>query len=126
MAEAAQAAQKIDEGQLFWDGAARGVFMLKKCIDTGRFFHYPRERSPFTGGATEWVEASGRGEIYACSVAYRASPPYCIAYIALEEGPIVLSNVLAEDLAAVAIGQRVEAIFIDDGQGRKTPFFSPA
>jgi uncharacterized OB-fold protein len=113
------------EAQPFWDAAARGVLLLKRCVETGKCFYYPREASPFTGGPTEWVEASGFGEIYSCSVAYRAQPPYCIAYVRLDEGPIVLSNIEAQDLSKIAIGQRVRALFRDVGD-RKAPFFMPA
>lgn len=112
-----------DETQPFWDAAARGVLLLKRCVDTGTAFHYPREYSPFTGGATEWIEASGTGEIYACSTSFRAQPPYCIAYIRLDEGPLFLSNVEAADLAEIRIGRRVRAEFREQGDGRHAPFF---
>jgi uncharacterized protein len=113
------------ESRPFQEAAERGVLLLKRCVDTGRVFHYPREHSPFTAGATEWVEATGLGEIYACSVARLAKPPYCIAYIKLDEGPIVLSNIDADDLDAVAIGQRVGVVFRPDDSGQMMPFFTP-
>jgi uncharacterized OB-fold protein len=64
------------------------------------------------------------GEIYSCSVAYRAKPPYCIAYIRVDEGSIILSNIEAKDLSKVAIGQRVRVVFRNVGD-RKAPFFIP-
>ncbi len=110
--------------QAYWDAAARGELLLRRCVDTGRCFHYPREHSPFTGGRTEWVPASGKGTIYSCSVSYRAKPNYCIAYIQLDEGPIMLSNVEHDDLGSIAIGQRVRAVFRPGADGRPTPFFT--
>lgn len=124
MSNSAPASRPVLEAQPFWDAAARGVLLLKRCIETGKCFHYPREFSPFTGGPTEWVEAPGFGEIYSCSVAYRAKPPYCIAYVRLDEGPIVLSNIEADDLSKVAIGQRVRVVFRNAGD-RVAPFFIP-
>ncbi len=114
----------MSDAQPFWDAAARGELLLKRCRETGRYFHYPREHSPFTGGPTEWVPASGRGVIYACSVSYRAKPNYCIAYIQLDEGPIILSNVEHHDLGSISIGRRVHAIFHPGADGRPTPFFA--
>ena len=114
----------MNETQAYWDAAARGELLLKRCVDTGQCFHYPREHSPFTGGQTEWISATGRGTIYSCSVSYRAKPNYCIAYIKLDDGPIVLSNVEHEDLTQIAIGQRVKVIFHPDTNGRATPFFA--
>ena len=43
----------IDENAEYWAAAENGKLLLKRCIDTGRCFHYPREYSPFTGGPTE-------------------------------------------------------------------------
>lgn len=118
-------ASTADEIAMFFDGAERGVLMLKRCLDTGKAFHYPRERSPFTGGATEWFEASGKGTIYSCSLSHRADPPYCLAYVKLDEGPIMMSNIVADDMTTVAIGQRVQVTFEAGPDGRQTPFFAP-
>jgi len=122
----ATATTGFSESQPYWDAAARGELLLKRCVDSGRFFHYPREHSPFTGGRTEWVRASGLGVIYSCSVSYRATPNYCLAYIKLDEGPIILSNVEHEPLDRIAIGQRVKVFFRAGSDGRHVPFFSLA
>ena len=100
------------------------MLLLKRFIETGKCFHYPREFSPFTGRPTEWVEASAFGKIYSCSLVYRAKPPYCITYVRLDDGPIVLSNIEADDLSKVAIGQRVRVVFRDVGD-RVAPFLAP-
>ncbi|MGL6160164.1 Zn-ribbon domain-containing OB-fold protein [Microbulbifer sp.] len=113
------------EQERFWQAAAEGVLLIPRCVDTGKYFFYPREKSPFTGGDTEWGEASGFGEIYSCSLSYRAKTPYCIAYVRLDEGPIMLTNILSDDLDSVAIGQRVRVVFEKDERGRPAPFFTP-
>ena len=112
-----------DETQAFWDAAAHGELLLKRCLDTGKCFYYPREYSPFTGGRTEWVKAAGTGVIYSCSISYRARPNYCVAYIRLDEGPIILSNVEGDDPSRIAIGQRVRVVFHAGAGGRRAPFF---
>ncbi|MBA3066918.1 MAG: hypothetical protein FP825_00360 [Hyphomonas sp.] len=115
-----------DEQEKFWQAAAGGQLMLGRCIDTGKPFFYPRDHSPFTGGPADTITASGRGTVYAHSVAYRAKEPYCIAYVQLEEGPIVMSNILADDLSgleAIRIGDSVTLVFEADASGRMTPFF---
>lgn len=123
MTDAAQPTGLVSEAQPFWDAAARGVLLIKRCIDTARFFFYPRERSPFTGGETEWVEVSGRGTVYSCSLSLRPKP-CCLAYVKLEEGPIVLTQIESENLAAIAIGQAVRVEFRDLG-GKMAPIFIP-
>lgn len=113
------------EQEAFFRGTAAGKLLLSRCLDTGKCFYYPRERSPFTGGKTEWVTASGYGVIYSCSVLYRADPPYCIAYVQLDEGPLILTNILSEDVNSIAIGQRVQVVFQQANNGKTVPFFTP-
>jgi uncharacterized protein len=126
MSESHESALRLTQEQEHFSSAAEGgVLALKRCRDTGRPFWYPRAISPFTGGATEWMECLGSGEVYSCSVTARADPPYCIAYVRLDEGPIILTNIVAEDLQKVSIGQRVKVLFRPASDGRTMPFFTP-
>ena len=43
--------------------------------------------------------------------------PYVLAYVELDEGPRVMTNIVDCDVADVRIGQRVEARFDDTGCG---------
>ena len=116
----------LSETQPFWDAAEQGRLLIKRCEDTGKLFFYPRDHSPFTLAATTWVEVSGMGTIYSCSVARRAKPPYCIAYVTLDEGPIVMSNIVDADLDQVRIGDRVKVVFKAAPDGKTVPMFAPA
>lgn len=104
----------------YWRAAAGGQLLLPRCIRCHRAIWYPRAFCPFCG-ATEvaWEPASGRGRIYSVTVVRRAphphyadSVPYSLALIDLDEAVRVLSNVVTDDLDALAIGQVVEAIFV--------------
>ena len=55
----------------------------------------------------------------------RAQPPCCIAYEELAEGPIMLSNLLADDLANLRTGQPVQARFVASANGQMVPMFEP-
>jgi uncharacterized OB-fold protein len=52
------------ENQPFWDAAAQGRFMVKRCKSCGQLHWYPRALCPFCQGDTEWQACSGEGEIY--------------------------------------------------------------
>lgn len=110
----------------YWAAANEGQLLLSRCLDTGRAYHYPRPHSPFTGSAnTEWIQASGKGTVYSFSVLPRAQPPYCIAYVELAEGPIMLSNLLTDDFASLRIGQQVQVRFVASADGQRVPMFEP-
>ena len=115
------------ETQEFWDAAARGALLLKRCVACGEPHYYPRASCPFCGSdRTEWTEASGRGTVYAYSVFRRAPIPYAIAYVTLAEGPTVMSNIVDCDLDAIRIGQPVRVTFKPTDGGPPVPMFAPA
>ena len=115
------------ENEAFWAAANEGKLMIPRCKDTGQFFWYPRNLSPFTlSNNVEMVEASGKGMIYTYSVMRRADPQYVIAYVTLEEGITMMTNIVDCDYDTVAVGQAVELDFYETENGQKVPVFKPA
>jgi uncharacterized OB-fold protein len=113
------------ETRPFFDGAAQGKLVIPRCKDTGKYIWYPRGISPFTFGPVEWVEVSGKGKIYTFSVMERASPPYAIAYVELDEGPKMMTNIVDCDFGSIKIGQRVQVKFVPTEDGPPMPMFVP-
>jgi uncharacterized OB-fold protein len=72
------------------------------------------------------MDSAGTGQIYTYSVTRRgAGAPYCIAYVTLDEGPVVLTNIVGVDLDTVRIGQRVKVLFRTSEGGMSVPMFTP-
>ena len=110
----------------FWEAAARGKLLVKSCTACGRAHHYPRPNCPFCGSdRTEWREASGRGLVHSYSVMRRASPPYVIAYVTLEEGISMMTNLVGCDFDALHIGQAVRVVWTPSDGGPPVPTFTP-
>ena len=121
------APQPTVETQPYFDAASRGSLVVKTCRACGESHHYPRALCPFCGSeATEWTPASGRGTIYSYSVMRRATPPYAIAYVTLEEGPTMMTNIVDCDLDQIRVGQRVTVVFKPSDGGPPVPMFTPA
>jgi len=106
----------------FWAGTAEGRLMLPRCARCATVIWYPRQFcSECSGQEVEWFEASGRGTIYARTVVHRAqgpwgpAAPYVIAYVELEEGPRILTNIIGVDPDTVEVGQEVRAVFVEAG-----------
>ena len=115
------------ETQTFWDAAENDKLMIMKCKDTGKFYFYPRARSPYTlSDNVEWIEAKGTGEIYTFSVMKRAKIEYAIAYVKLDEGVTMMTNIVDTDFDALSIGQKVKVVFKPTDGGPPVPMFTPA
>ena len=105
---------------------AQGRFMIQRSA-SGRHTFYPRVAEPGTGAELQWVEASGRGVVYATTVVRRKppEPSYNVALIDLDEGPRMMSRVEGLAPEAVTIGLRVQARLIAQ-DGEPIVVFDPA
>lgn len=114
------------ESERYWAAAREGVLLLKKCKACGKPHYYPRAVCPHClSGDTEWHPAGGRGRIYTFSVMRRVAAPYAIAYVTLDEGVTMMTNIVDCDLDSIAIGQEVEVVFRTTAGGHALPMFRP-
>jgi uncharacterized OB-fold protein len=114
------------ENREFWAAAAEGRLLLRTCDDCGRAHWYPRAVCPLCASARlRWTQATGRGTVYAFSPARRAEPRYVLAYVTLDEGPTLMTNLVDSEPEDLRIGQRVEVRFLPSAEGRPMPFFAP-
>ena len=114
------------ETEPFWAAAKQGKFLLPYCVDTGKAFWYPRQVSPFTLGKVEWKESKGTGTIYSVSVMKRAPQVYAIAYVTLDDGPTMMTNIVDCDFDKVKIGDKVQVTWKPAEDGTPYPQFKPA
>ena len=115
------------ETKPFWDAAAEGRFLIKRCEACGEAHWYPRTYCPFCdSGKTVWEESPGEGVIYTYSVMHRSpTGPYAIGYVTLDEGPAVLTNFVDVAPDGLSIGMRVKVKFQPTEGGPPVPVFAP-
>lgn len=114
------------EAKAFWDGTERGEFLVKSCESCSKSHFYPRPHCPHCmSDKTTWKKVSGKGKIYSYSVMRRAPEPFAIAYVTLEEGLTVLTNLVDCDLDRIKIGQNVQVAFAQSKDGPLVPVFRP-
>jgi hypothetical protein len=100
-------------------------FVLPCCNACGKLHWYPRAICPYCfSSEIEYRPASGKGTIYSYSVMRRTSSPYVIAYVALEEGVTMMTNIVECDFDDIKIGQMVEVVFVPTN-GPPVPMFRP-
>jgi hypothetical protein len=117
----------------FWSATAEGRLLLRRCNSCGEAIWYPRPICPFChSDDTEWQESSGRGSIYSFTVVRRSSGefavavPYVLAYVELDEGPRMMTNIVDAELDELFVGQAVELVFHRSSSGAALPRFRPA
>jgi uncharacterized OB-fold protein len=119
--------EPMPETQAFWDAAKEGRFLIRRCNACGKAHWYPRFLCPLCHSTdTHWEEGSGKGRIYSFSVMRRADPVFVMAYVTLEEGPTMMTNIVECDTDQLAIGQPVELVFQTSKGGMSVPCFKPA
>jgi uncharacterized OB-fold protein len=126
-----RAPRRTIETAAFWDGCAAGRLVLPRCDACNELIWYPRGFCPFCASTSvTQTELSGRGTIYSFTIMRRGNgpfsdhAPYVIAYVTLDEGPVVMSNLIGADPTEVFVGQHVTAAFEsvgDDAIFRFTP-----
>lgn len=121
----------------YWEGAGRGEIVLQRCRSCGTVQHKPRGVcATCLSGDIEHFAASGQGTIYTFTVTnqnmakgFAEACPYVMAYVTLDEGPRVLTNIVGCDPDTVIIGMKVTADFAtqerDDGEAFAVPRFTP-
>jgi len=112
------------ESEVYWAACNENKLLLKKCGDCSETHFYPRAICPnCLSDNTQWYEASGKGRIYSYSVMRRVPTPYAIAYVTLDEGVAMLTNIVDCDLDNLAVNQNVELTFRSSENDQKLPMF---
>lgn len=110
----------------FWKAAGEGVLLIKRCNVCAAAHWYPRAHCPFCfSDDTAWAAAAGQGTIYSVSIMRAAAVPYAMAYVTLDEGVTMLTNIVDCDLEALRIGDRVQVVFKPAEGAAQVPMFRP-
>ena len=117
----------------FWEGCKAGKLMAQKCDQSGEIWLPPSPISPVTRtDAWSWVELSGQGRVWSWVVmhqryfkSFSEDLPYNIAQVELEEGPMLISNIVGVANEDIQAGMPVQAVFEDVTDEFTLPRFTP-
>ncbi len=110
-----------EESRPWWEALQRHELYVQKCRDCGDLRYYARAFcTQCLSPRTEWVRSSGRGKVYTFTATYqnqapgfRESLPYIMAYVELDEGLKMLTNLVDCRPEEVRIGMPVEVVYED-------------
>ncbi len=116
----------------FWDAAREGRLVLQRCSSCARLQHYPRSLCVVCHSQDlDFIDATGAGVVHSFTVVHRSpdpeqfQPPYVVALIRLDEGPIMMSNVVGIDPDEVYCELPVRVDWRDLDDGNRLPVFRP-
>ena len=113
--------------------AAEGRLSLQRCADCATVIWYPRGLCPSRGSNETRLVRRERArhdlQLYRRPPrrdgALQRSTPYVLAYVELEEGPRVMTNIVHCDVDSVGVGDAVRAVFDLTGEGSALVRFRP-
>jgi uncharacterized OB-fold protein len=117
----------------YWTAIHKGELLLQFCPDCQKYIFYPRRYCPtcFSEQVT-WVQASGRGKVYAFTIVQNNAPsafteemPFVIAIVNLEEGVRMMTNLVDCDPAAIYSEMPVVITFEKLNDDVTLPKFKP-
>lgn len=110
-----------EENRPWWEALKRHELYVQRCRDCGELRYYPRAQcTECLSPKTEWLKCSGRGTVYTFTVTnqnqapgFRESLPYIMAYVELDEGLKMLTNIIDCRPEEAKIGMPVEVVYDD-------------
>ena len=119
-----------EDSEIYWNGCKEHKFLIQKCKDCGAYNFPPGFCKNCMSMNSEWVEASGKGRVFSWVIfhqafhkAFKNDIPYAVAEIQLEEGPLILSNLVNCKPEEIKEGMEVEVVFDDADDGFALPKF---
>ena len=112
------------ETRPFWEAANRGELLYGHCTACGQVHYYPRKHCPHCFSTqVEWRRSSGKGVVHSYSIVANRDQPYVLAYVTIEEGVAIFTNIVASPLDAIKIDASVEVVFEAAADGQNVPVF---
>lgn len=123
--------------QPFWEATKRHELTYQTCDQCNNVIFFPRRHCPKCGSTnTTWRTSKGEGTVYSYSVVRQNRNPsfkdlgaYAVAYIDLDEGFRMMSNVVGagDPTKDITIGMRVRVQWEDQPNSEVSlPLFAPA
>lgn len=121
----------------FWEATKRHELTYQTCNACNEVIFYPRSHCTSCGARDLSRNVSqGQGVVYTFSVimqsrhpAFAELGPYAVAYVDLDEGFRIMSNIVGvnDPIQDITCGMRVKLTWQDQGEGEiSLPMFEPA
>jgi len=115
----------FDFSMPYWEATRQKKLLIQYCKATGKYQHFPRPVSIFTGRRRdiEWREVSGKGTLFSYTIAHRGTPlfrgsePYAVVNVTLDIGVNVIANMVNCKAEELKVGMKAKPYWhpLEDG-----------
>lgn len=110
----------------YWSAANEGRLLVRRCTACEMIHYYPRAICPYClSEELLWFESPGIGEIYSYSTMKTKGGEHTLAYVRLNEGIVMMTNIVGCNHEKLSIGQPVKVVFLESNCGQAIPMFTP-
>jgi len=122
-----------DFNRPFWEGTRLHEFRMQRCRDCNQTWGPNGPVCPHCFSTNySWVRLSGRGKVASWVVfhklyhpSFAKDVPYNVAFVELDEGPRIISNIVDCKNEDIRIGMPVSVLFEDINDEISIPRFKP-
>jgi uncharacterized OB-fold protein len=116
----------------FWEAARRNELVVYGCQHCGALYSQVTDCITCDSPRMEWIKVSGKGQVFTFCVyrqafhpAWQEDVPYNVAYVKLDEGPLLITNIVGCSDDDIRIGMPVQVVFDDISDELTLPKFAP-
>jgi uncharacterized protein len=116
----------------FWDAAKKHELVAFRCLNCGTFYSQVTECLACENPEMAWVRVSGKGEVYTFGIdhqlyhpAFKGEIPYNVSWVKLDEGPLIMANIVQCKNEDLRVGLPVTVVFDDITEEVTLPRFKP-
>jgi uncharacterized OB-fold protein len=117
----------------FWDATKQHLLTAYHCKNCGTYYSQPTDCIKCNNPQMEWGPVSGKGRLYTFGIyhqlyhpAWKGDIPYNVAWVQLDEGPILMTNIVGCKNEDLLVEMPVEVVFDDITEEFSLPKFRPA
>lgn len=124
-----------DQTRPFWDAAREGRLVMQTCRHCGTVSFPPKPWCIECGSRDiDWADVGPGGTVYSFTIsrsvamnwpAWQEQLPIVLALVDVDNGARVYAQVIDCSPEDIAIGLRLEAVFVELGKDMKIPKFRP-
>lgn len=121
------------DSKVFWDGCKAHQLKFQRCLECGQIRWPPGIICPQCySQETEWIRSNGKGKIFTYAIyhqafhpAFKGDLPYVVAVVEMEEGPLMLTNIVGCSKELLHCEMPVEVVWEDVTEELSLPKFTP-